>query len=176
MRLFVALDLPADVRQRLGALCGGVPGAKWVDPERMHLTLRFIGEADGTLFADIAHALGDVASPPLELRLDGVGRFGVRKRVNQIWAGVAPNEALATLQRRIEGALTGVGLEPEGRRFHPHITLARLKGAPAERVAGFLADHSLFATQAFPVDRFVLYSSLLSSSGAVYREEAEYGL
>jgi 2'-5' RNA ligase len=89
---------------------------------------------------------------------------------------VAPNEALATLQRRIEAALTGVGLEPEGRRFHPHITLARLRGAPAERLAGFLADHSLFATEAFPVDRFVLYSSLLSSSGAVYREEAEYAL
>ena len=176
MRLFVALDLPPGVRQQLAMMAGGVPGAKWVAPERMHLTLRFIGEADGTLFTDICRALAEVEGVPFELRLEGVGRFGVRKRVNQIWAGVAPNEDLERLQRRLEGVLAALGLEPEGRRFHPHVTLARFKGAPAERVAGFLESHGLFATEAFAVERFVLYSSLLSRSGAVYREEAEYVL
>ncbi len=176
MRLFVALDLPPGMRQQLAMMAGGIPGAKWVAPERMHLTLRFIGEADGALFADICRALAEVEGAPFELRLEGVGRFGVRKRVNQLWAGVAPNADLEGLQRRVEGALNALGLEPEGRRYHPHLTLARLKGAPAERVAGFLEAHGLFATAAFPVERFVLYSSLLSRGGAIYRAEAEFPL
>lgn len=174
MRLFVALDLPPGTRQQLALMAGGIPGAKWVAPERMHLTLRFIGEADGALFADICRALAEVEGAPFALRLKSVGRFGVRKRVNQVWAGVAPNEDLERLQRRLEGALNALGLEPEGRRYHPHVTLARLKGAPAERVAGFLADHSLFESESFAIDGFVLYSSLLSHSGAIYRAEAEF--
>jgi 2'-5' RNA ligase len=176
LRLFVALDLPPELRQRLAMMAGGVPGAKWVAPERMHLTLRFIGEADGTLLTDVCRALAEVEGAPFELRLEGVGRFGVRKRVNQLWAGVAPNEDLQRLQRRLEGALTALGLEPEGRRYHPHVTLARLKAAPAQRVAGFLAEHSLFESESFAVEDFVLYSSLLAQSGAIYRAEAEFPL
>ncbi len=83
---------------------------------------------------------------------------------------------LDQLQRRVEAGLAALGLEPERRKFHAHVTLARLKGAPSERVGAFLANHNLFASEPFAVDSFALFSSLLSRNGAVYRAEASYPL
>lgn len=176
MRLFVAIDLPAGVKQQLAAMCGGVPGAKWVSPETLHLTLRFIGEVDGTTFRDIRQALAEVRGEAFELRLAGVGQFGQRRRVRQLWAGIEAGAQLPRLQRRIETTLTGIGLEPERRKFHPHVTLARLRDAPLDRVAAFLAAHNLFASERFVAESFVLFSSFLSQSGAIHRAEAAYPL
>ena len=175
-RLFVAIDLPAQVRERLGGMCAGVPGARWVDPEQMHLTLRFIGEADGGVFEDVRLARGAVSAPRFEITRDGVGHFGDRRRVRALWAGVAPNAALTHLAAHVEAALTGAGLEPETRKFKAHVTLARLKGAPVSRVADFLANNALFQAGPVAVERFQLYSSRLSSSGPAYRAEAGYDL
>ena len=176
MRLFVAIDLPQETKDEIGPLCAGVPGAKWVEPDNLHLTLRFIGEVDGGLFRDIGQALSEVKVEAFEMRLKGVGRFGQGKRVRQLWAGVEAGEALDQLRRRVEAALTGIGIEPERRKFHPHVTLARLKGAPVSRIGAFLGDHSLFATESIAVDSFVLYSSFLSRDGAIHRPEATYSL
>ncbi len=176
MRLFVAIDLPETIKSRLALLCAGVPGAKWVGPESCHLTLRFIGEVDGDVFRDTRLALAEVRAEAFELRLAGVGHFGQRRRVRQLWAGVEAEPALDSLQRRVESALTTIGLEPERRKFHPHVTLARLKDAPMERVGAFLADNSLFESESFPAEAFVLFSSFLSHSGAIHRAEATYPL
>ena len=176
MRLFVAIDLPAEIKEQLGRLCAGVPGAKWVEQDNLHLTLRFIGEADGTQFNDTRQALAEVRGEVFELRLKGVGQFGQRRRVRQLWAGVEDSETLIRLQRGIEAALTGAGLTPERRKFHAHVTLARLKDTPIGRVGAYLADHGLFATESFAVGSFVLCSSVLSQSGPIYRAEATYPL
>ncbi len=176
MRLFVAIVLPAEIKEQLDHLCAGVPGAKWVEPDNRHLTLRFIGEADGALFGDIQRALGEVRAEAFELRLKGVGKFGQRRRARQLWAGVEAGEPLGRLQRRIETALTAIGLAPEQRKFHAHVTLARLKDAPMGRVGAYLVNHGLFASESFAVASFVLCSSLLSHSGAIYRAEATYPL
>jgi 2'-5' RNA ligase len=153
-----------------------VPGARWVEPANLHLTLRFIGEADGALFQDIGEALAEVEAAPFELRVRGVGKFGQRRRVRQLWAGVEAGPLLDQLQRRVEAGLAALGLEPERRKFHAHVTLARLKAAPLERVGAFLATHNLFASEPFAVDSFALFSSLLSRNSAVYRAEASYPL
>ncbi|MCH8110511.1 MAG: RNA 2',3'-cyclic phosphodiesterase [Proteobacteria bacterium] len=176
VRLFVAIDLPAQVRARLGGLGAGVPGARWVDPEQIHLTLRFIGEVDGAAFEDVRLALSAVRAPRFEVMLEGVGHFGDRRRVRALWAGVAPGAALNRLAGQIEAALVGAGLEPEGRKFKAHVTLARLRGAPVSRVADFLAGNALFQAGPIAVDRFQLYSSRLSQSGPSYRVEASYEL
>ena len=176
MRLFVAIPLPEDLSEDLGRICAGVPGAKWVSPENLHITLRFIGEVDGATFQDIAAALGGVAGDRFELRLDGVGQFGDRRRVRTLWAGLEPSEPLKQLQGRIETALQGSGLEPERRKFHAHVTLARLKNAPLDRAARYLADHSAYRSRSFSVDGFVLFQSHLGSAGAIYRPEVEYFL
>ncbi|HUO97768.1 MAG TPA: RNA 2',3'-cyclic phosphodiesterase [Rhizomicrobium sp.] len=175
MRLFVALALPDQVTQSLLALQGGVPGARWQTREQLHLTLRFIGEADGKQMAAIDDALSAISAPPFGLELKGVGSFGGRTP-RDLWAGVRSNEALGHLQRKTESALQRIGLPAETRKYTPHVTLARLKGSQNGRVMEFLAHHSLYASGEFPVERFILYSSKTTSDGSIYRAEKAYGL
>lgn len=175
IRLFVALDLPETLRQRLSLMGGGVPGARWQRPDQMHLTLRFIGEVEPPLFADICAALAGVTGAPFTTRLGGVGQFGDRKP-RAIWAGVERVEPLLRLQYKVEHALQRIGLPPEGRRYTPHVTLARLRNAPREAVAIFCQSHSLFASERFPVTSFHLYSSHLSSEGSRYLIEESFAL
>jgi len=174
MRLFVAIALPDAVAASLLTLRSGVPGARWQTREQMHLTLRFIGEVDGRDAASIDDALSILSAPALALQLKGVGEFG-GKKPHTLWAGVAPNEALVHLQRKIETALQRIGLEAEPRKFAPHVTLARLRATPAGRVMDWLVDHALYASVPFEVKEFALYSSHLSPNGSVYRVEQTYG-
>ena len=176
IRLFTAIELPEAIRQRVASLGAGVPGAKWSKIENLHLTLRFIGNVDGRLYGDIVDTLGHVSVPGFDLQLQGLGQFGERKRVDMLWAGVKPNETLIRLQAKIEQAMQRLGLEPERRKFHPHVTLARLKGAPEGRVAEFLAIQGGFFSEPFPVEEFVLFSSYLSHNGSIYQREAAYPL
>jgi 2'-5' RNA ligase len=175
IRLFVALELPETVRDRLTALEGGVPCARWASAEQLHLTLRFIGEVDENVAHDIDDALGGVRAPSFTLELAGVGEFG-GKKPRALWAGVRANEALSHLQRKIETALQRIGLPAEERKFSAHVTLARMRAAPREKVVQFLTQYALFASGPFPVNSFVLFSSLLGSGGSVYHAERFYQL
>ena len=144
IRLFVAVPLPAVLRQSLVAISTGVPGARWTQPDNLHLTLRFIGEVAEPDFHDIAEVLSFVDGRPFQVRVRGVGQFGDRKRARVLWAGVEPNDELQRLRTRIDNLLGRVGIEPEGRKFTPHVTLARLKGAPMDRVGRSLCDYGGF--------------------------------
>lgn len=175
-RLFVAVELPADIKQRLTPLCHGIAGANWRSLEQFHLTLRFIGEVDGAQARDIDLALAGIAMPPFELALRGIGHFGDKRRPRALWAGVDEAEQLSRLSRRVERVLTEIGIAPEARKFTPHVTLAYLKDARMAEVNAHEALNGGFATPSFLVDRFFLFSSFLSSSGAIYSAEAEYPL
>jgi 2'-5' RNA ligase len=176
IRLFVGLELPESVRERLHGLGGGVPGARWIEPENMHMTLRFIGNVSDDVAADIDEALARVRAPAFDLEIAGLGEFSRGRRPAMIWAGVHPAPALIDLQRRIEAAVVKAGFEPEGRRFTPHVTLARLKNGAAGRVREFIAEHNLLRIDPFPVAQFTLFSSHLGRKGASYRAEADYPL
>lgn len=176
VRLFVGVELPDDVRERLAALCAGVPGARWVPPENLHLTLRFIGEVAGDEADDIYHALSAVRPRSFDITLSGVGHFETGGEVRQLWAGVERSAELVALRDRIESTLVRLGLEPDGRRFTPHVTLARLRDTPAHRVSTFLAHHALFRAGPIPVSHFTLFSSFLQGSGSIYTAEADYPL
>jgi 2'-5' RNA ligase len=175
IRLFVALALPEPVAESLTLLQGGVPGARWSTREQLHLTLRFIGEVDGRDAAAIDDALATIRAPRFTLELKGVGEFG-SKNPRALWAGVRDDASVLHLQRKIESAVQRVGLPPEERKFSPHVTLARLRGAPRERVITFLATHALYASGPFDVNAFVLYSSTLTRNGSLYRPERSYPL
>ena len=108
--------------------------------------------------------------------LRGLGTFGSRGRVRALWAGVEKSEALVHLQAKIEAACINAGLPPEGRKFHPHITLARCKNVPEAPAAEFVATYEGFDLPAINVDAFTLYSSRTGRSGAVYTPEAVYPL
>jgi 2'-5' RNA ligase len=176
IRLFVGLELPEELRLRLAGLRGGVPGARWVKPESMHLTVRFIGEVDGGRFDDIALALSRIQAPAFELTLTGVSTFGKLRAPHTLWVGVRRNEALSVLHAKVDRALVTTGLEPEGRKYSPHVTLARLKAAEGLRLGGFVTANSLFAAGPARIEQFVLFSSFLSKSGAIYKPEAHYPL
>jgi len=175
IRLFVALQIPEKMRERLVALQGGVPGARLANSEQMHLTLRFIGEVDDHVAHDIDDALAGIRAPAFTLELACIGEFG-GKTPRALWAGVRPNEALLHLQRKIETALQRIGLPAETRKFSAHVTLARMKGAPQEKIVQFLTHHALFASGPFAVDDFVLFSSHLSHGGSIYHPERVYRL
>lgn len=176
IRLFVALDLPENVRDRVAGLCGGVPGVRWIDPQNLHLTLRFIGEVEEPLLPEIDTALSTVRSPAFGLALNGVDIFGDRRRARVLWVGARSSDVLISLQSRTETALSRAGLVPEPRKFHPHVTLARLKGMRSDRLVGYLEANAAFMTQEFSVDEFVLYSSHFGRNGATYIREAAYPL
>lgn len=176
IRLFVGVELPEDLRERLASLYTGVPGARWVSPENMHLTLRFIGEVANDVADDIHDALSMLRPRRFDINLSGVGHFETGDEVRALWVGVERNAELTALRDRIESALVRIGLPPDGRRFTPHITLARLRDAPPQRVSEFLAHNALFRAGPIPVAHFTLFSSYLQHSGAIYTPEAEYFL
>jgi 2'-5' RNA ligase len=176
IRLFVAIDLPPEIRDQLGAICFGLPGARWIPEDQLHLTLRFIGEVDGGLFQDIKELLASVTAKPFTMRLKGVGHFPPRKHPQVLWVGIEPNESLLRLRGRIESTLVRGGFEPEGRKYMPHITLARLKNTHVAKASTFLETNSLFTTPLFPVEDFLLYSSRLTPKGAIHTIETEYPL
>ncbi len=176
IRLFVAIELPQDVQVRIAGLAGGVPSARWVAQENLHLTLRFIGEVSEDRLADVTAALAAVQGAPFAMNLSGVGHFESRRRVRTLWVGIDPNAELESLYGRVESALVRAGLEPEGRKFSAHVTVARLKAVPAAKVADWLAMGAAFAVPPIAVDRFSLLSSFLSRSGAIYSTVQEFPL
>ena len=172
-RLFVALRPPRPMREVLLAAMGGVDGARWQDDDQLHLTLRFIGAVDRHVAEDVAAALGSVSHPGFDLRLDGIGSFDRRGRIDNIWAGVAPHDQVRSLHGAVSRALTRAGIAPEQRAFVPHITLARLPRGP-----GSAASPPMERLWPPPIaarfDHFLLYESELGASGPVYSAVERY--
>ena len=174
-RLFTGIEIPAAIGQQLSMLRGGLPGARWIDPENYHLTLRFIGDVDDVTAHEAAHALGRVRRAPLDLHLHGITSFGGRKP-RAIVATMPQPQALMDLQAEQERLIRRIGLPPEGRKYLPHVTLARLRQSSSRDVADYLSARGLFRTPSFPVERFVLFSSRNSTGGGPYVVEASYPL
>lgn len=174
-RLFSGLEIPPEIGQRLCSLRGGLESARWIDPENYHVTLRFVGDIDGATAERFDEALSEISAPAFTVSLDGLGVFGGRKP-RAVWAGVQANGALDALNKANEIAARKAGLAPETRNFHPHVTLARLRGGKAGSVATYLSHNGAFMTQPFPVSRFVLYSARETRGGGPYVVERAYPL
>ncbi|WP_376088509.1 RNA 2',3'-cyclic phosphodiesterase [Roseomonas sp. CCTCC AB2023176] len=176
VRLFVALALPASLRTHLSMLAGGIQGARWVPPANYHLTLRFIGEVEGWRADEVDEALSTIRTRPFDLSLAGVGTFEKAGKIGALWVGADRSEALSHLQAKVETALQRIGLEPERRRFAPHVTLARTDKAPTHKLVEFVQAHSLFRAPPVRVEHFTLFSSRLGKENPVYVPEVEYEL
>jgi len=158
LRLFVGIDFPPELKLRLSLLCTGVPGARWVDPGNFHLTLRFIGEITEGVAGDVDEALASIKVSRFTLQLTGAGVFGGR-RPHALWVGVERSPELVRLRDKIEQALIRAGLEPEQRKFAPHVTLARLRDPELDKLGHFLAANARFRADPLPVDHFSLIAS-----------------
>ncbi|HEX5238716.1 MAG TPA: RNA 2',3'-cyclic phosphodiesterase [Sphingomicrobium sp.] len=174
-RLFVAIRPPEPVRDLLIDAMDDGADFRWQNDGQLHLTLRFIGEVERPLAEDIASALATIRAAPFELRVSGVGRFDQRNS-GALWAAIEPKAPVAALAAKVERACQSVGLEPERRAFHPHITLARWKGRRTREVHDFLEHARGLSSEPFRVDRFILFESRLSRHGAHYEEVASYPL
>jgi 2'-5' RNA ligase len=174
-RLFTALEVPREAALSLSLLRGGLPGARWVDVENYHITLRFIGDVEGHVADEIANALDRIRRPAFSLKLSGVGAFG-SKKPHSIHATVAPSPELMQLQAEIERICQRLGLPADPRKFVPHVTLARLRNPSALDIATYLSARGNFATLPFKVGRFVLMSSKDSVGGGPYVVEDAWPL
>lgn len=172
-RLFTGVEIPPEVAQALSTLRGGLPGARWIDPENYHVTLRFIGDVDDDIAHEVESLLGRVRRGQFELRIEGLTSFG-SKKPRAVVASVEPSSALMEAQAEQERLMQRIGLEPEGRKYTPHVTLARLRDASTRDVAEYLSARGHFRSRTFPVSRFVLFSSRASVGGGPYVVEASY--
>lgn len=175
-RLFVAIDLPDDVKEQLDTLSHGLPGARWVRDRQFHLTLRFLGAVEGPAERTVAEALRSVRCEPFTLQLRGVGHFPPRGNPRVLWAGVERCASLLELHRQVEKYVRRAGLGPEDRKFAAHVTLARLNGTPLPRVLAFLAAHAGLQSPPIQVERFDLFSSVLAGEGSLHTVEESYPL
>lgn len=178
LRLFSAIPIPDDIAETLARRQTGLPGARWRPLDALHVTLAFYGETDERTADDLASELIRAqAGGPFEIVLNGVGAFGDDHRSHTIWAGVEPNERLNVLAGRCRSAAERAGLRLEPRVYRPHVTLAYLKPqADPARIGAWLTGHNLLKSPPIRIDRFGLYSSVLTGDGAAYALEREYPL
>lgn len=174
-RLFTAIEIPREIGDRLALLRGGLPGARWIDRENYHLTLRFVGDIDMHVAEEIAHGLARVRRSSFPIRLDMIGSLG-SKKPHAIVARVGASPQLTELQAEQERIIQRLGLPAEQRKYTPHVTLARLRGTPSRDIAEYLSVRGGFTAGPFEVDRFVLYSSKASTGGGPYIVEEAYPL
>ena len=174
-RLFTGFEVPPDIANTLSSLRGGLVGARWIDVENYHVTLRFMGDIDDHLARDVDAMLADVRRGPITLTLDGLSAFGGDKP-RALVARIKPDQALMDFQAEQERIVRRAGLPPEKRKFTPHVTLARLRDTTPWHVADFLAAQGRVPARSFTADRFVLFSSRASGGGGPYVVEAAYPL
>lgn len=176
MRVFAALGFPAPVRARLLALQRGIPGARWVRGDDLHVTLGFFGELDGRAVRDLDEALTSLRAAPFSMDVQGVGHFGELRKARAVWAGVVRSEPLTRLRASVQRCAEIADIRVERRRFKPHVTLARLRGETGHHLANFLAEHSLLGISGIPVKEAILFESVFGGEGSVYRPVSVYPL
>ena len=174
-RLFVALRPPLSVRNLLRGRMEGVADARWQTDDQIHITLRFIGEVDGLAAEDIGLALQSVRHPPFDIALEGIRTFDRKGRIDALWAGLSPVDALTALHNKIDHMMVRIGLPPEGRAYRPHVTLARF-GRHGGDVAAFAAHNAGLTSASFRIESFGLFESRLGQTGARYEQVSRYAL
>jgi 2'-5' RNA ligase len=194
MRLFIALDIDEEIRQRIGRFLDSISGfsaeARWVRLESMHITLKFIGEKAGEILSSLQEKLQDVKVPPFQLTFAGTGFFPTPKSARVFWIGIQADSQLQSLAAAIEEATAQLGIPKEDRAFSPHLTLARKtggSGSPRKQKddrpnRAFQRLQEKLATMPSPefgtmtAREFFLYQSQLSRSGPRYTKLQSFKL
>ena len=194
MRIFIGIDLDSEVRVGISRFLEGVqgfaPDAKWVWPESLHLTLKFIGEQTPDQVEAITERLRRLESSPFEIRAGGYGFFPTAKAPRVFWIGIHAGPQLAALAESVEAAVAELGIPQEDRPFSPHLTLARAggrSGSPKWRKddgpnAVFAVLEKRLASMGeldfgtMMAGEFILYQSQLSPEGSKYTKLHRFSL
>jgi len=176
-RAFVAIDLPAALKERLTSATPPLPkGVRPVPPDQIHLTLRFLGNVDDAAFPVLVEALGKITAPAFAVRLDAPGTFPPTGEPHVLWMGLADSEPLGQLRARIDDAAFAAGLPRDDRPFSAHITIARLRDTRRKSITDVLEALAGLGPIEIPVPAFTLYTSVLTNTGATHTAERVYGL
>lgn len=176
IRLFVAIPMPPEIGEALAPLCQEVSGAAWHEADKLHLTLRFMGDVDEAMAEDLDVELTALSCPAFDLMLTGVGAFETRGLPSSLWVGAAADVPLTRLHNRCERAAKRVGSPADPRIWRPHVTLAYLSGPDSGNVGAWILGHNLTRLGPIPVRSFGLYSSWPGRAGRTYRLERTYPL
>lgn len=173
-KLFVAIDLPQEIKEGLARICEGFPGAQWIDRQLLHVTIRYIGAVDRTREDDIMRQFDRLQAEPFDLTIAGIGFFPPRHSPNRLWAGCELTDGLRLVRSRVEAALYLAGIERDIRKFQPHVTLARLRNPSPAKVGDYIARHNLLRLPPFQVSDISLYSSWPTDSAPDYQLEESF--
>lgn len=168
MRLFIAIEIPDDLKKSLGSMRVDIPGAHWVSMEQIHLTLAFLGEVAETTVELLTGKLASIHAPGFRLCFSGTGCFPNRRRPHVLWVGLEPEPRLNDLVASVHSAVLACGIPQEERPFSPHITLARIKLSTSRNFDAFLDQHQKQELPPFSVREFTLFQSRLTPQGAVH--------
>ena len=174
-RLFTGLEIPPAIAAELSLLRGGVPGARWIEPEDYHITLRFIGDIEPRIASEADETLSEIRRASFQVAIDALSWFGADKP-RAIIATVKATAAIVELQAEHERRLRRIGVAPEPRKFTPHVTIARLRSTSPHAVGDYLSARGYFPSLQFAATRFVLFSARDSVGGGPYVVEAAYPL
>jgi 2'-5' RNA ligase len=171
-RLFVSIEPPESITERLGELNPNLRGVRWLEPPHMHLTLAFLGNVTAENQETLSKKLQAISWKPFFLPLIGVGTFPGKGWPKIVWVGVGSGHPhLFQLHKRVQEALLAANLEPDLRSFHPHVTLARCRDVSPQTIRPFLKSHAQFDAGLIHVESFCLNSSHLTPAGSVYTTE-----
>lgn len=171
-RLFVSIELPESATKRLAEIDPQLPGVRWLEPRQMHLTLVFLGKVPADVQETLAAKLRAISWKAFFLPLTGVGTFPSKGWPKIIWIGVGTGHPhLFQLHKRVQEAALAVGLEPDLRSFHPHVTLARCRDVSPQSIRPFLKSHAELDAGLIHVESFCLNSSHLTPAGSIYTPE-----
>jgi RNA 2',3'-cyclic 3'-phosphodiesterase len=171
-RLFVAIDLPDATRQLLEGLDPHIRGVRWIDPGQMHLTLGFFDDVPDDIDLTLREKLSAIEFSAFFLPISGVGAFSSKGAPKIIWIGVGKaHPHLFQIYKRVQEAALAVGIEPELRPWHPHITIARCRDVASQSLRKFLKTNADFDVGMIRVEAFHLYSSKLTPAGPIHTRE-----
>lgn len=173
-RLFIAIPFTADVSPVIADLAELGRPIRTVKSDHQHLTLRFLGDTNEALLAQLKEVLNETAATesPFDISCQGLGAFPKLARPSVVWAGVRPAEPCMRLEKTLTTLLAPLGFEPEGRAYRPHLTLARVKGRPPAGLSEFLSGHCETEFATMHVAEISLFESTLTPAGAIYAKLA----
>ena len=174
IRVFIALNLPQDIKSSLSLLQKRMQGAKWTPTENLHLTIRFIGEVSLQQLKIIKEELREISFLPFKIKLKDLGHFSGRSGPKVIWVGVEPLDDLFELRKKVDDALTRANIPREKSNFHPHVTVAKLKGTTFESLAKYLQGQMGFYTREMEFKEMVLLSSKTREECSIYSLEETF--
>ena len=166
MRLFTAIPMPEHVKEQLAEFQQPIEGVRWQDKDKLHLTLKFLGDTDAQKAEKLQEELQEIELNAFSLTLKGFGYFPEGKKPSVLWAGIEPNDSLTSLYQSIEQVCTSLGFEEDNRSFKPHVTVARVNGGRKRDVMSFINQHKQFRIDNVRIEEFVLYESKLHPDGA----------